>query len=52
MPLGTSGASLLGHMLTGKGVISAGYGSEEHQSEKKGIIRAGYESKTSSIKNV
>ena len=35
MLLDASDASLLGHMLTGKGIIRAGYGSEEHQSEKK-----------------
>ena len=40
MLLGTLGASLLGNMLAGKGVIRAG---EE-------IIRAGYGSKASSIK--
>ena len=34
--LGAFGASLLGNMLTGRGVIRAG----------KGIIRAGYGSKT------
>ena len=51
MLLDASDASLLGHMLTGKGIIRAGYGSEEHQSEKKGIVRAGYGSKRSSIKN-
>ena len=40
MLLGTLGASLLGNMLVGKGVIRAG----------KGIIRAGYGSKRSSLK--
>ena len=40
MFLGTLGASLLGNMLTGKGIIQAGYGSKG-----KGIIRAGYGSK-------
>ena len=39
----TSGASLLRNMLTGKGIIRAGYGSKDLQSKKgKGIIRAGY----------
>ena len=33
MPLGTLGASLLGNLLTGKGIIRAG--------EEKGIVRAG-----------
>ena len=40
MLLGTLGASLLGNVLTGKGIIRAGYGSD-----RKGIIRAGYGSK-------
>ena len=44
------GASLLGNILTGKGIIRAGYGSQDLQSKKgKGIIRAGYGSKRSSI---
>ena len=34
MLLGTSGASLLGKLLTGKGIYRAGKG--------KGIVRAGY----------
>ena len=38
--LGTLGASLLGNMLAGKGVVRAGYGSKG-----KRIIRAGYGSK-------
>ena len=38
MLLGTLGASLLGNMLTGKGILRAGYGNEEG----KGILRAGY----------
>ena len=37
MPLGTLGASLLGNLLTGKGIIRAGEG--------KGIVRAGKGSK-------
>ena len=40
MLLGTLGASLLGNMLAGKGIIIAGYGSKG-----KGIIIAGYGSK-------
>ena len=38
MLLGTLGASLLGNMLAGKGIVRAGYG------KKKGkrIVRAGY----------
>ena len=34
MPLGTLGASLLGNLLTGKGIYRAG--------KSKGIVRAGY----------
>ena len=41
MLLGTLGVSLLGNMLTGKGITRAGYGSNRG----KGIIRAGYGSK-------
>ena len=37
MLLGTLGASLLGNMLTGKGIVRAGYGNKH----EKGIIRAG-----------
>ena len=37
MLLGTLGASLLGNMLTGKGIVRAGYGNKHG----KGIIRAG-----------
>ena len=38
MLLGTLGASLLGNMLTGKGVLRASYGNKE----EKGVLRAGY----------
>ena len=48
MLLGTLGDSLLGNMLTGKGMLRAGYGNKEG----KGILKAGYESKGSSIKDV
>ena len=41
MLLGTLGASLLGDILSGKGVIKAG----------EGTIRAGYGSKRTSLKN-
>ena len=41
MLLGTLGASLLGNMLTGKGILGAGYGNKE----AKGILRGGYGSK-------
>ena len=44
--LGTLGASLLGNMLTGKGINRVGYGSKDLESKKrKGIIRVGYGSK-------
>ena len=40
MLLGTLGASLLGNLLSGKGISRAGYG---HPYKKgKGIVRAGY----------
>ena len=46
MLLGTLGASLLGNLLTGKGIARAGYGlpfSPASQNNKgKGIVRAGY----------
>ena len=42
MLLGTLGASLLGNILAGKGVMRAG----------KGTVRVGYESKRSSFKKV
>ena len=47
MLLGAIVASLLGNMLTGKGILRAGYGNKEG----KGILRAGYGSKGSSIKD-
>ena len=37
MLLGTLGASLLGNLLTGKGILRAGSGNEK----RKGIVRAG-----------
>ena len=37
MLLGTSGASLLGNLLTGKGILRAGSGNNKG----KGILRAG-----------
>ena len=42
MLLGTSGASLLGNMISGKEMLRAGYGNEEG----KGVFRAGYGNKT------
>ena len=41
MLLGTLGASLLGNMLSGKGIVKARYGKKEW----KGILRAVYGSK-------
>ena len=38
MLLGTLGASLLGHLLTGKGFVRAGCGNNKG----KGVVRAGY----------
>ena len=38
MLLGTLGASLLGNLLTEKGIVRAGYGNKNG----KGIVRAGY----------
>ena len=42
MLLGTLGASLLGNILAGKGIVRAGYGNKEG----KGMLRAGYGNKT------
>ena len=41
MLLGTLGASLLGNLLSGKGIVSAGY----RNKKGKGIVRAGSENK-------
>ena len=41
MLLVTLGASLLGNMLSGKGIVRVGYGNKEG----KGILRAGYGNK-------
>ena len=38
MLLGTLSASLLGNLLTEKGVVRAGYGNNK----EKGVVRAGY----------
>ena len=40
MLLGTLGASLVGNLLTGKGIVRAGYGN--HSKKGKGIVKAGY----------
>ena len=42
MSLGTVGASLLGNLLTEKGVVRAGYG---NNNKGKGVVRAGYGNK-------
>ena len=44
MLLGTLGASLLGNLLAGKGIVRAGSGHRSLNSYKKGkgIVRAGY----------
>ena len=41
MLLGTLGASLLGNLLTGKGLVRAGSG----HNKGKGVVRAGYGNK-------
>ena len=41
MLLGTSGAKLLGNLLTEKGISRAGKGEETNRAGK-GIVRAGY----------
>ena len=41
MLLGILGASLLRNMLTGKGIVRAGYGNKKG----KGMLRAGYGNK-------
>ena len=47
MLLGTLGASLLGNLLTGKGVVRAGYGNNKG----KGVVRAGYGNNNNKLKN-
>ena len=47
MLLGTIGASLLGNILTGKGISKARYGNKKGEE----ILRACYESEGSLIKN-
>ena len=42
MLLGTLGATLLGNLLTGKGIVTAGSGHPLYKNKKgKGIVRAG-----------
>ena len=45
MLLGTLGASFLGNLLTGKGVVRAGYVNKNDNNKGKGVVRAGYGSK-------
>ena len=45
MSLGTSGASSLGNLLAGKGIVRAGSGNKK----RKGIIRAGSGNKKGKI---
>ena len=42
MLLGILGASLLGNLLTGKGIYRAGKGKEINRA-REGIVRAGYD---------
>ena len=44
MLLGSLGASLLGNILAGKGIVIAGYGNKKLQKEQ-GIVRASYGSR-------
>ena len=44
MLLGTLGASLLGNLLSGKGIIRTGSGNKNKKA--KGIVRARYRNKT------
>ena len=45
MLLGTLGASLLGNILTGKGIMRAGEGNVVSRTKGDGIVRAGEGSK-------
>ena len=52
MLLGTLGASLLGNLLTGRGVNRAGKGNNKSKginSASEGILRAGYGSRSSKM---
>ena len=60
MSLGTLEANLLGNMLTGKGMLRAGYGNKKGKGmlracygnkKGKGMLRVGYESKDLQFKN-
>ena len=50
MLLGTLGASLLGNLLSGKGMMRAGEGSATSRAKGQGIVRAGEGSATSRAK--
>ena len=60
MLLGTLDANLWGNMLTGKGLLRAGYGNKKGKGmlracygnkKGKGMLRVGYESKDLQFKN-
>ena len=50
MLLGTLGASLLGNLLTGKGIIIVGEGNVVSRAKADGIVRAGEGSKKKQLK--
>ena len=50
MLLGTLGASLLGNLLTGKGIIIVGEGNVVSRAKADGIVRAGKGSKKKQLK--
>ena len=52
MLLGTLGASLLGNLLTGKGMMRAGEGSVASRSKGEGIVRAGEGAKKNNLNSL
>ena len=52
MLLGTLGASLLGNLLTGKGIMRAGEGNVVSRTKGDGIVRAGEGSKKNSLNSL
>ena len=52
MLLGTLGASLLGNLLTGKGIMRAGEGSVASRAKGEGIVRAGEGSKKNNLNSL
>ena len=52
MLLGTLGASLIGNLLTGKGIIRAGEGNVVSRTKGDGIVRAGEGSKKNSLNSL